>query len=714
MGLIIILGSMIVLALLWAAGEGDPRAILLLIWIVSLVAAYFVIKKRAKYAYTLYRPWVGKLWDKVPLTRLIFGYPRFWLMVCTVVMTGRVINAALAVMYVNLTAEAAVQWGLALVGIIVIVAIYYAVFDMALIKMLVHYKNTEYCRKTGYTRSQVLNEKSLWGEFLAFAYCDRVAGHKRILLNAIVPKFGTDKDFAEIDMICICKSGIHVIEAKNRGGTLQGNTWEPNWKQLIGKQENDVYNPILQNQNHIIALARYLWGPFQTDSNCLEWSEQIKEHLFFNHVFIADPTCQVNESGALPAGTVISWNSYLTKEIDGTAEYVDEYNWLSDEEINYFADLLEGTTNYTSQQRADLIASRANWKATSGKETSFYFVQLSEDVQKRVQLFRFNSLGVAKFEDGFWFAAGMSEIGAWKDRLPYCMKDYSDITSFSKAREVADALQRMVDNPYYGDLIAKHMKEHTLEAYLKNTLPYPGICYLEGDAHMKASAERITHPECPSVETSEVDQLPEFKPDEKERAFFPADEEAAAKTGKFPKVFGIEKFPDSMEVSPVSGLTPGQEKYAMLLKLAEQENPEAIKAIGDCWLNGNLGEANKWDNATTNYRFAASRGVVSAQNNLGVVLLLSGRENAEEAILSFTLAAEQGNRMAQYNLGAVYDEGIFVGRDFWKARYWMERAGEQNQVYACQWLASLYETGQDVPADPEKAAYWHRMAEIDR
>lgn len=56
----------------------------------------------------------------------------------------------------------------------------------------------------------------------------------------------------------INKYGIFVIESKGYSGWIFGNETQKNWKQVIYKSKNGFYNPIIQNRNHIKALASIL------------------------------------------------------------------------------------------------------------------------------------------------------------------------------------------------------------------------------------------------------------------------------------------------------------------------------------------------------------------------------------------------------------------------------------------------------------------------
>lgn len=62
----------------------------------------------------------------------------------------------------------------------------------------------------------------------------------------------------QIDHVEIRASGIFCIETKNLSGTVIGTEDAPHWRQLLGRQINEIGNPIRQNEGHIRALRAVL------------------------------------------------------------------------------------------------------------------------------------------------------------------------------------------------------------------------------------------------------------------------------------------------------------------------------------------------------------------------------------------------------------------------------------------------------------------------
>ncbi|MBR4327941.1 MAG: sel1 repeat family protein, partial [Bacteroidales bacterium] len=81
-----------------------------------------------------------------------------------------------------------------------------------------------------------------------------------------------------------------------------------------------------------------------------------------------------------------------------------------------------------------------------------------------------------------------------------------------------------------------------------------------------------------------------------------------------------------------------------------------------------------------------------------------------ETIDLLTKAAEQGNVIAQFNLGVCYDIGYGVKQDSPKAVELYTRAAEKGNVDAQSRLGSCYENGEGVAKDYAKAVEWYTKA----
>ncbi len=116
-------------------------------------------------------------------------------------------------------------------------------------------------------------------------------------------------------------------------------------------------------------------------------------------------------------------------------------------------------------------------------------------------------------------------------------------------------------------------------------------------------------------------------------------------------------------------------------------------------------EATKW------FRKAAEQGDVMAQYNLGIMYDV-GRgvtQDYAEAVKWYGKAADQGDAKAQYNLGLVYVKGQGVAQDNAGAVKWYRNAAEQGNVAAQTFLGNMYKTGRGVTQDYVQAHMWFNL-----
>jgi TPR repeat protein len=99
-----------------------------------------------------------------------------------------------------------------------------------------------------------------------------------------------------------------------------------------------------------------------------------------------------------------------------------------------------------------------------------------------------------------------------------------------------------------------------------------------------------------------------------------------------------------------------------------------------------------------------------AQYNLGGIYRegTGVRQDYVEAVKWYRLAADQGNAMAQPNLGAMYDNGI--GVSYTEAVKWYRQAADQGDAMAQSNLGAMYDNGTGVRQDYAEAAKWYRLA----
>jgi len=87
-----------------------------------------------------------------------------------------------------------------------------------------------------------------------------------------------------------------------------------------------------------------------------------------------------------------------------------------------------------------------------------------------------------------------------------------------------------------------------------------------------------------------------------------------------------------------------------------------------------------------------------------------GRGDYAAAFRQWKPLAEQGNALAQYNLGVLYGTGQGVARDDAEALKWLRLAARQGNAAAQARLGVMHEHGQGVPQDYAEARKWYRVA----
>ncbi|MBK5281401.1 MAG: sel1 repeat family protein [Nitrospiraceae bacterium] len=123
---------------------------------------------------------------------------------------------------------------------------------------------------------------------------------------------------------------------------------------------------------------------------------------------------------------------------------------------------------------------------------------------------------------------------------------------------------------------------------------------------------------------------------------------------------------------------------------------------------------NRGDYATAlrEWRPLAEQGDALAQYNLGV-LYRKGRGMPQDDVQArqwYEKAAAQGQTKAQYNLGILYFNGEGVPKDYQQALRWFRLAADQGEALAQTKIAIMYDEGQGVPQNFVQAHKWYNLA----
>jgi TPR repeat protein len=134
------------------------------------------------------------------------------------------------------------------------------------------------------------------------------------------------------------------------------------------------------------------------------------------------------------------------------------------------------------------------------------------------------------------------------------------------------------------------------------------------------------------------------------------------------------------------------------------------------WADYKAGEDayNRGDFATAlhEWRPLAEQGDALAQYNLGV-LYRKGRGVPQDDVQArqwYEKAAAQGQAKAQYNLGTLFLNGGGVPKDYQQALRWFRMAADQGEAVAQTKIGIMYDDGQGVPHDVVQAHKWYNLA----
>jgi len=126
--------------------------------------------------------------------------------------------------------------------------------------------------------------------------------------------------FSQIDVVVPTKAGIIVFEVKDYSGWIFGNGNHKNWTQVLafGKEKNKFYNPIQQNDWHIVQLQK-----------------RLGEDVPFFSVIMFSGNCELKDITFVPEGTFIVKPWRVLEVVDTIinnhepAQYWDKRNVLA-------------------------------------------------------------------------------------------------------------------------------------------------------------------------------------------------------------------------------------------------------------------------------------------------------------------------------------------------------------------------------------------------
>ena len=114
---------------------------------------------------------------------------------------------------------------------------------------------------------------------------------------------GHNGQYSQIDLVVAANVGILVIEVKDYSGWLFGKGNQKQWTQVLayGKEKYRFYNPVRQNNGHIMALRKQ--------------SRQFAKLPFYSIiVFYGD--CELKDVSFIPESTFITYSNGFLNTVD--------------------------------------------------------------------------------------------------------------------------------------------------------------------------------------------------------------------------------------------------------------------------------------------------------------------------------------------------------------------------------------------------------------
>jgi TPR repeat protein len=121
-----------------------------------------------------------------------------------------------------------------------------------------------------------------------------------------------------------------------------------------------------------------------------------------------------------------------------------------------------------------------------------------------------------------------------------------------------------------------------------------------------------------------------------------------------------------------------------------------------------LNNSDQADQAMGAYDAAAKADYPAAKVNFGMLMGRLGDDQAEFRL--YNEAAASGNRLAAYNLGVAYRDGLGTQPDIQKALNWFEKAAAEGDDTAAFNIGAIYDEGTLLPQDDQTAIAWYDIA----
>ena len=257
-------------------------------------------------------------------------------------------------------------------------------------KLIYNYYGSLYYQQNNYPYEEVATDKEKTGKYLVeVGYQKARASFKNfrtyIFFNLLIPE--ENGSFQEIDAIVIFGSMIYVIEAKNRSGIFNMNSLsEDYWDfEAYNGEKEKVYNPLLQNNEHIAALQHYLsdkldFEPFYFNLVSLAGNGTVNWNIPIDPLDELKLGCwRVTNNVSIEKTFTDDFAVFLQKMMepgydDGFPDYDDKYAQI-------IIEALTPVLKEPVEERDRRIAERADHKEDKGQRPyTYYFGEINRSV----------------------------------------------------------------------------------------------------------------------------------------------------------------------------------------------------------------------------------------------------------------------------------------------------------------------------------------------
>ena len=144
---------------------------------------------------------------------------------------------------------------------------------------------------------------------------------------------------------------------------------------------------------------------------------------------------------------------------------------------------------------------------------------------------------------------------------------------------------------------------------------------------------------------------------------------------------------------------------AILQKHADNNQPIAVRQLGDYYAQGTCGLKPSHKKAAKLYERAVDLGDTTAMNNLGAAYMTGKgvKIDKKKAVKYYQMASEKDLALAQYNLGTCFYKGNGVAQDLAEAVRLFKVAAESDVTDAEFNLGGMYNNGEGVAKDANEA-----------